>query len=668
MPTASAPASPSDIIGSLVAASSPAVSPDGSQVAFVVSRTDVDANTYRSQVWIADTDGSTRPRPLTDGRHGGGSPVWSPDGRFLAFTSSRGEEKTGKSSLHVLPVDGPGETITVCTRKEGMSEVAWSPDGTMLAFVSRARDDRYDEDDAAKQPARKITRFVSRLDSEGWVYDRPEHIWVVPADGTVPPEDLTPGEFHFRSPSWLPDSSGLVVSGEGHDTWDRDLATDLHLVTLDGERRRLTEATGIYSSPSVSPDGTRVAFLGVDDPENDVQNAKVGILDLAGGPHRWVSTGLDRPFTPMPGARAPIWRDDHLISSAEDRGSSRCYRVDPAGERAPEPFTPEGVTIPGFDAAADAVTVVVALATPTTPPEIHVVTGDGETRRLTHLTDRRSARTAPRPMEHFLAPSTDGAEVDTWVLTPPDFDPEGSYPVLLNVHGGPFTQYGYGYFDEAQFQAAAGFLVVMSNPRGSSGRETAWGQAIMGPKHATAPGRGWGSVDVDDVLAALDEALRRYTAADRDRVGVLGGSYGGYMASWLAGHHGDRFKAICSERSVNNLLSEEWNSDIATLFRTHHGPTHIEDPDEYRRMSPITYVERMTTPMLILHSEDDLRCPIVQAEELFVALRLLDRDPTFYRFPAESHELTRSGSPKHRIERADIILDFFRTHLMPATA
>jgi dipeptidyl aminopeptidase/acylaminoacyl peptidase len=146
---------------------------------------------------------------------------------------------------------------------------------------------------------------------------------------------------------------------------------------------------------------------------------------------------------------------------------------------------------------------------------------------------------------------------------------------------------------------------------------------------------------------------------------MLGGSYGGYMATWLAAHHGTRFAAICSERAVNNLLSEEWNSDIATMFRVEHGPTHLEAPEEYRRMSPITYVEQIRTPMLLIHSENDLRCPVTQAEELFVALRLLGRDVTFYRFPAEGHELSRSGSPQHRVQRAEIILDFFRAHLMP---
>ena len=235
--------------------------------------------------------------------------------------------------------------------------------------------------------------------------------------------------------------------------------------------------------------------------------------------------------------------------------------------------------------------------------------------------------------------------------------------MLLDVHGGPHTQYGELLFDEAQMQAAAGFVVVMSNPRGSSGREQAWGQAIMGPKHHTAPGSGWGGVDCDDVLAVLEHVLATVPETDPDRVGMIGGSYGGFMATWLATHHGDRFHAICSERAVNNMLSEEWTSDIGSIFRVEIGPNHLDDPDTYRAISPVEKVRDITVPMLLLHSENDLRCPISQAEELFMALRLLRRDVTFYRFPGEGHELSRSGSPLHRVQRAEIILDWFRDKL-----
>jgi dipeptidyl aminopeptidase/acylaminoacyl peptidase len=299
-------------------------------------------------------------------------------------------------------------------------------------------------------------------------------------------------------------------------------------------------------------------------------------------------------------------------------------------------------------------------------PEVFV-RRDGDERQLTRLGEPFLARIDPRPYEPFVVPARDGAEIDAWVVLPPGFDPAGSYPALLVIHGGPFTQYGNRFFDEVQLYASAGYVVVFSNPRGSSGRETAWGRAITGPKHRVDPGTGWGSVDYDDLMAVMDEAQRRYPAIDPDRLGVLGGSYGGYMTSWIVSHT-DRFAAACSERAVNNLLTLEGTSDIAGAFRTQMGVSHLEDPTEYLARSPITYAHRIRTPLLIIHSEEDWRCPIEQAEQLFAALRLRGHDVELVRFPGENHELSRSGSPVHRVQRAEIILEFFAKHLEPEAA
>lgn len=647
---------PSDI-GGLITIAAPAVSPDGRRVAFVVRRVDLPGNRYVSSIWLYDV-GAGSSRPLTGGTKDG-TPVWSPDGRLLAFTSARGSKESDRT-LHVLPMDGPGEPITVATSPEAITAPAWSPDGRYLAFCSRTRADRYEHDEPARQAPRRITRFFSTLDGEGWTSDRPRHVYVVRADGLASPRNLTPGEFELGDPSWLADSSGVVVTGKAHDTWDLDLAQDLYLVTLDGERRALTRHTGRYHSPAVSPDGSRVAFLGWDNPEIYPRNVRVGVLDLATGERRWVSQALDRTFEPTGGVLAVRWDGETLLSIAEDRGDARVHRMPADASAAPAPISPASMT--AKELAAGGGTLAVRIAAVDRPDELFVAVGDGPLEAVTTLSAELVARVRPRPAERFTAPSTDGVEVDGWVITPPELEPGRRYPVLLNVHGGPHTQYGNTFFDEAQIQAAAGFVVVMGNPRGSSGRDESWGQAILGPRHPVRPGRGWGTVDVDDVLAVLDEALRRFPFCDPDRVGMLGGSYGGYMASWLASHT-DRFKAICSERAVNNLLTEEWTSDISTLFRIEHGPRHVDDPEEYLRMSPVTYVRDIATPMLILHSEDDLRCPISQAEELFVALRLLGKEVDFVRFPAEGHELSRSGSPVHRVQRAELILEFFRQHL-----
>ncbi len=643
----------------MVQAGSPAVSPDGATVAFTVSRTDLAKNKVLSQIWLAAADGSTPPRPLTGGDHDS-KPAWSPDGHSLAFVSARSAKK-GETTLHVIPVGTHGETRTIATMKEAIGDVAFSPDGRWIAYTCRTPDARYEAEDESWQAPRKIDRFFSQLDDEGWVIDRPRHAYLVAADGTGKPRNLTPGECKHNSISWRADSTAVVVSSQRHETWDTDFAWALYEVLLDGQIVALTAMNGSYGSPSVSPDGTQLAFLGNDDSQTSPQNVHVGLVAAAGGEHRWISCGIDRTFG---GSGAPVWLDDStMIATLEDRGEAHLYRLTTDGA-APEPMTSGALTVDGFDAAGG----VIAFAADAVDAVSDIfVLDDGAPRRLTSFADTYRAAAQPLSWERFAVPTADGsAEIDAWIMRPAGFDAADTYPVLLNVHGGPHAQYGETLFDEAQMQAAAGFVVVVSNPRGSSGREQSWGQSIMGPLHAKAPGSGWGTLDVDDVLSVLDAALQRYSFCDSRRVGMLGGSYGGFMATWLAGRQGGRFKAICSERAVNNMLTEEFTSDIATTFRIEIGLSFVDAPEEYRRLSPINFVGDINVPMLLIHSENDLRCPINQAEELFVMMRLLGKDVTFYRFPGEGHELSRSGSPVHRRQRAEIILDFFAEHLAPA--
>ena len=642
----------------LVDVGEPRLSPDGSNVAFVVTTIDVDENDYRSRVWLAALDGATPPRPFTAGEGKDSTPRWSPDGRSLAFVSEREEKQSG---IYVLPVGAGGEVVRVASWKDEIEEIAWSPDGRTIAFVGRDRDEaRYGREKPKDQPPRRIERLFWRLDSVGWIVDRPSHLFVVPSDGSAKPTAVTTGPFEDMGLTWSPDGSHLAFTAGRHDTWDLDLAVEVYAVDVDGgEPVRVTASGEFHEKPAWSPDGTEIACLRYDALVSP-SHGQVAVVGAATGETRLLTTDLDRNCSPFhSGAREPVWLGDDLLFLIDDAGNVHLYRVPTSGNGKAELVLGGDRQVTGFDAIDDV--IVFTATTATTLPELYVLR-DGDEVQLTALGERLARRRRMSAPERFLATSADGSEVEAWMIRPTDFQEGKRYPALLNIHGGPFTQYGNRLFDEFQVQAGAGYVVIYSNPRGSAGYSEAWGRATRGPNADVDPGTGWGGVDYEDLMAVTDEAVARFPFIDSERLGVLGGSYGGYMTTWIAAHT-DRFKAGCSERACNNVLSLEYGSDVATMFRTDVGRTHLEDPDEYRRQSPITYVENITMPLLILHSEDDLRCPIIQAEELFVALRMLGRDVEFVRFPGESHELSRSGSPRHRVQRFEIILDFFARHL-----
>ncbi len=652
---------PNDI-GRLVTVGSPAVSPDGSLVSYVVSRVDLEANRNRSAVWVAAADGSSPPRQLTAGEQGDGDPVWTPDGSRLAFASSRGEQE-GKNAaphtLHVVPVTAGGETVTLARRDEPIGELAVSPDGAWLAFTSRVRAARYEPDDESARPPRRIDRLFARLDSVGWTVDRPAQIFVVPLDGSAAPRRLTDGPVDCEAPCWSPDSRRLAFTSARHADADLDVVNDLWTIEVgadDPQPERLTATDAFYQLPSWSPDGRQLAYYVIHG-RIGYRHAQLAVRDVGGGGEQLLSAALDRNCAPYPGARRPVWDGADLLVAVEDGGTVPILRVRP--DSSAETVTGGSGCVTGFDATGGVLACTWTSATE--PTECYVVAG-GTRHRLTSHQRVFLATCPPQPAERFAVRAEDSTPIDAWLVRPAGFDPERNYPALLSVHGGPHTQYADRFFDEFQLWAAAGFAVIYANPRGSSGDAEDSARAIISPRSSEDPGTGWGGVDYDDLMAVVDAALARFDFLDAGRLGILGGSYGGYMTSWAIGHT-DRFAAAVSERACNNLLSLEWSSDCQGSFRFEMGVDPIEHPEEFLRMSPIRYVRDITTPVLILHSENDLRCHVEQADALWVALRLLGREVEFYRFPGESHELSRAGSPKHRVQRAELIVDWFRRQL-----
>jgi dipeptidyl aminopeptidase/acylaminoacyl peptidase len=645
---------PEDVYA-LTGVGDPRISPDGTRIAYVVTSIDREANEYRGAIWVARRDGSEEPRRFTSGERRDGTPRWSPDGRWLAFTSNRGDEKT-QPQIYVISAEG-GEARRLTDLKESAGELAWSPDSARIAFTARVRDEAYEEEDEKKRKPRRFTRVFYKLDSVGWTGDRRKHVFVVDLDGGEPTQ-ATSGDGEHGAPAWTPDGKRLVFGALRGERWDTELISRLYSVDADGgEPTQLTGDEASYDSPAFSPDGARLAYHYTVEDGTHPHHTQLGVMNADGSNAKLLTTSLDRQCAPYPELREPLWDGDRLLFSVEDGGNILLYVVAADGSSEPELLVGGEQVISGYDVRDGQLAYVAS--TYTTLRELYAG-ADG--RRLTDVGGSFTSGCELAEPERFTAVSEDGYEVDGWVVRPAGFEAGKRYPTLLNIHGGPFSQYGTAFFDEFQVFAGAGYVVLYSNPRGGSGYSEEHGRAIRGPLNGAGPG--WGTRDYEDVMAVVDTALERFDFVDPERLGVIGGSYGGFMTSWIIGHT-KRFKAAVSERAVNNLVSMFGSSDLFWIFERQFGGPLWEDVGAYLDRSPSTYVREMETPVLVLHSEQDLRCNIEQGEHLFTALRLLGKEVEMLRFPAESHELSRSGSPLHRVLRFEAILEWFGRYLSP---
>lgn len=638
--------------------SDPQFSPDGQRVAFVVTTLSEEKDEYLSSIWLVSCAGG-EPKRFTTGPARDTTPRWSPDGSQLAFLSDR-QRKRG-AQLYIMPTDG-GEATPLTDLTRSVSSPVWSPDGRRLAFISRVggwEEPESEEEKRKSKPARIIGAMRYRFNDEGFTYDRPTHVFTVAITGGAPTQ-ITEGECAASGPAWSPDNRWIAFASARHADRDYDNAADIFVVPADGgEPRQITDTAGPAGSPSFSPDGRKVAYVGSRRRNETGRNARLFTIPVDSGAPTCLTPDLDRSVTAL---GAPLWSADgrSLLIGVTDQGNEALYRVrlQPDGTAAePERLLGGDRQITAASACPAAATVTFVASDPTHPAEVFLANADGSgERRLTDFNRAwREEVTLSQP-EH-LRYQRDGVDLDCWVLRPSGAQPGNRYPTLLNIHGGPHSQYGNTFFDEFQVQAGAGYAVVYTNPRGSLGYGEDFARAVIGD---------WGGVDFADVMAGLDEAVRRCDFIDPDRLGVLGGSYGGYLTSWTVGHT-SRFKAACSERALNTFTSFFGTSDIGPWFAPNEsGALPWDNPRWYVEHSPLTYAPAITTPLLIMHAENDLRCPIEQGEQLFMALKRLRREVLFIRFPDESHELSRSGRPRHRLERFQHILAWFAQHLQPA--
>lgn len=642
------------------------LSPDGTLAAFIVTQLDPDADEYRSAVWLVPTGGGP-PRRLTYGPKRDTQPRFSPDGQTLAFIrdTSGKENKEARPQLWAIRLSG-GEAWPLTAVPTGATHPVWSPDGRHLAFLSRVSPDdgvSPEEKEQRQGQARVIDRLKYKLNGEGFIYDRPYKLWVVPFAETGPQEAqrLTDGEWSDTFPAWSPDGRWLAFISTRHETWDLDNTSDIWVIPAVGGRpRKVTASQGPASAPCWSPDGKAIAYVGHRHPLGSGFNTKLWVIPARGGEPRDLTAEFDRTVVGPAVGTAPTvhWSKDgrSLLFPVLDRGCQHLYRVSAAGGH-PELVVGGEREISSFAVASDSGDIAFIASTATDPAEVFFLSlKSGAERQITDVNAAWKAEVYRAAPERLRFQSADGTAIEGWLMKPFGFREGHTYPVLYNIHGGPHAQYGYTFFDEFQVQAGHGYGVFYTNPRGSQGYGEAFSIAITGE---------WGKLDYEDVMAGLD-ALLQVPWVDGERIGVLGGSYGGYLTSWIVGHT-DRFKAACSERAVNNLSSMYGTSDIGFSFMEWEagGKPFWEAPLHYLERSPIHYVQHVVTPTLIIHSENDLRCPIEQAEQFYIALKRRGVPTRFVRFPEENHDLSRSGKPSRRIQRFRLQLAWFDEYLKP---
>jgi dipeptidyl aminopeptidase/acylaminoacyl peptidase len=657
MPT---PLVPSDLL-SVVTVSDPQIAPDGSAVYYRRSWFDRDADEIRGAIRRVDRDGADR--AFTGGTNDRLARV-APDGSALAFAGDR----DGKTRLFVLRLDG-GEAQQLGGEIQKITALAWSPDSKRIAFVAIAPHDPatarafHDE----KTGARHIRMLPFKSDADGLLDGTRKHLFVIDVAGDGTARQVTEGDYDVNAPSWSPDGRTIAFAGRVDipDTESATALSDICVVDVaSGAVTKLTASDGPMITPAFSHDGREIAFLGHHhgDDGGGRFDTELLVIPAQGGPARSLSAGLGRTVGNVVtgdlrsgGPVAPAWSPDdrEIFAVVSDEGSSsiRAFARDGGGTRVVTGGVRE---IFGFS-VANAGALAFAYSTPTVPNEIALLESYGGERTLTDANPWLAEKIVVAP-KRYRPRADDGTVLDAWLIAPPHAK-EPKPPLVVEVHGGPHAAYGHSFFLEFQVLAAQGIAVAYGNPRGSQSYGHAYSNAILGD---------WGGIDVADVLRILDGALQQ-GEFDATRIGIAGGSYGGFMTTWLMGHS-DRFAAGVSMRAVNDFVSEAGASDLGWFLERELQTRYADDAG--RRLfegSPMRAASAITAPLLVEHSERDYRCPIDQGEQLFTILRRLgNTGAEFMRFTDKGHEMSRAGKPRSRILRLRAIAHWFIRHLKPA--
>jgi dipeptidyl aminopeptidase/acylaminoacyl peptidase len=651
---------------------------------------------YNTAIWsVSPATGETH--QLTSGPRDS-TPRWSPDGKFLAFV--RVTEKDGRPDvpqLFMLPMAG-GDSFQFTTVTRGAGGPQWSPDGKMIAFGNGANPDDLAKaapktpspspsptpsptsadakkpDEPRESDVRVITRAVYRFNGAGYTDTKhPNHIWVVPApktsDEKVTPKQLTSGRFSEDNTTWSRDSSQLYFVSDRIDEPYYELpSTTVYTIPVGGgQPAKLTSFDMDTGAFSVSPNGKQIAFYAsVSKPVQSYTEPDLWVMDITSNAQPRNLTrdfdydvgsgvGGDNSAPRGGGGNPPVWAANgrSIVAVYAKEGKANLGRFD-ANNGKETDVTSGNQAVVSFRATPDATKFALIISTPTRIGDVFWLEGAGQPKQLTHLNDELFSKLNLTEPEEIWYTSFDGKKIHAWIQKPPDFNANKKYPLILNIHGGPHAAYGFVFDHEFQWMAAKGYVVLYPNPRGS----TTYGQEFGNIIQYHYPGD-----DYKDLMIGVDELLKR-GYVDEKKLGVTGGSGGGLLTNWTIGQT-TRFAAAVSQRDIADWATFWYVADFTLFHETWFRKPPFEDPEDYKARSPITYINNVKTPLMLILGEADWRTPTgAGGEEMFRALKYRKIPTVMVRFPNESHELSRSGQPWHRIERLQHIVGWFDKWLM----
>jgi dipeptidyl aminopeptidase/acylaminoacyl peptidase len=627
--------------------SDPHISPDGKVVAYVLTKIDRAQNRRNSSVWMVATDGSRAPWQFTTAPQSSTAPRWSRDGKSLAFLSTRPESTSGaavvagptgtaeaqRAQVYLLSMSG-GEARRITNLKNGVSVFRWSPDGTRFVVVSRTGPNDNHVDNKDRSDVRHYKNSSYKFNDTGWFDDRRTHLWVVNVKSGEARQITEGNDWNDSDPQWSPDGTRLAfVSNRTGREYEESRNTDVWVISEEGGKlTRISDHDEADNQPRWSPDGKRIAFTGE---IHDRDHPKIYLAPSTGGaPSTLAADRLDL----IPGGLEWSADGQSIFFESGVKGENQLFRVD-LSARSMAQVTSGPRAVHGVDFASGK---MIYLANDFKHlDDLYVADLDGRNEsKLTNLNEDLWQQLRLADVERFTYKSADDWDIDGFFVKPLGWKPGKKYPLILSVHGGPAGQYGVDWYQEFQVYAAKGYAVLFTNPRGSTGYGQKFERGITGE---------WGGKDYQDIMNGVDAALKRYPWIDQERMGVTGGSYGGFMTNWIVGHT-DRFKAAVTLRSVSNFISDDGTRDGAYGHSPDFGGDIFQKFDLYWERSPLKYAHNVKTPTLILHSDNDYRVPIEQGEQWFRALKHFGVTTEIVFFPRENHNLTRTGEPKHLVE------------------